>query len=89
MSPDRPQPDHDAIPTLTDVVELDRPALTREERAALQADITARVLRLAQELLHEASEEIEAALFERVCDRLRARLPELIEAALRDRGTRN
>ena len=89
MSSDRSRSHDDAIPTLTDVVELGAPALSAEERAALQADISARVLRVAEELLHEASQEIEATLLERVCDRLRARLPELIEAALRERGSRN
>ncbi len=62
--------------------------MSPEERAALQADIAARVLRLAEEL-QEAGQEIEAVLFERVCDRLRARLPDIIDAALRERGSRN
>lgn len=86
MTPKRPRHDEDAIPTLTDVVDLGPAALSPEVRAALQADITARVLRVAEELLHEASQEVQSVLLERVCDRLRARLPELIDAALRERG---
>jgi hypothetical protein len=86
MSSDRSR--DDTIPTLTDVVELGGPALSAEVRAQLQADISARVMRVAEELLHEASQEVEAMLLERVCDRLRARLPELIDAALRDRSSR-
>lgn len=89
MSSDRSRKRDDAIPTLTDVVELGATAMSPEERAALQADIAARVLRLAEELLQEAGQEIEAVLFERVCDRLRARLPDIIDAALRERGSRN
>jgi hypothetical protein len=88
MSSDRSRSHDDAIPTLTDVVELGGPALSAEERAQLQADISARVMRVAEELLHEASQEVEAMLLERVCDRLRARLPELIDAALRERSSR-
>ncbi len=89
MTSDRTRKRDDVIPTLTDVVRLDASAMSPDERAALQADITARVLSLAEELLNEASQEIEAVLFERVCDRLRARLPELIDAALRERSSRN
>jgi hypothetical protein len=43
-------------------------------------------MRVAEALLREASQQIEETLFERVCDRLRARLPDLIDAALRARG---
>lgn len=82
-------PGDDAIPTLTDVVELDSPGLTAEELAALQAEITTRVLELADELLQETSREVEALLFERVSDRLRALLPELIDTVLREHTSRN
>lgn len=88
MSSDRSRRE-EAIPTLTDIVDLDSTALSPEERAAVRAEITARVLKLADELLHEASREIEAVLFERVCDRLRAQLPELVDAVLREHGARN
>jgi hypothetical protein len=88
MKSDR-SPGDDAIPTLTDVVEFDSPALTPEELAALQAEITTRVLELADELLREASGEVEAILFERVSDRLRALLPELIDSVLRERSVRD
>lgn len=88
MSSDRSRRD-EAIPTLTDVVDLDPTALSPEERAAVQAEVTAQVLKLADQLLHEASREVETALFERVRDRLRARLPEIIDVALRERVSRN
>ncbi|HEY4645344.1 MAG TPA: hypothetical protein VIH25_03590 [Steroidobacteraceae bacterium] len=88
MSSDRSRRD-EAIPTLTDVVDLEPTALSPEERAAVQAEVTAQVLKLADQLLHEASREVETALFERVRDRLRARLPEIIDVALRERVSRN
>jgi len=88
MSSDRSRHD-EAIPTLTDVVDLDPTALSPEERAAVHAEVTAQVLKLADQLLREASREVETALFARVRDRLRARLPEIIEAALRERVSRN
>jgi hypothetical protein len=86
MSSDHPR--RDAIPTLTDVVGSDRGPLSVEERKAVQAEITARVLKLAEQLLREASREVEMVLFESVCERLRARLPELIDAVLRERTSR-
>jgi hypothetical protein len=56
---------------------------TDEELAALQADLVGRALNLTDELLHSAAREMEGVLFERVLDRLRAALPEIVSAALR------
>jgi hypothetical protein len=39
---------------------------------------------LADTLLHQAIKDIEATLFERVVDRLRAQLPELVDRVLRE-----
>ncbi len=78
--------DDDQIPTLTDVVEMESAAtLTPEQLAQVQAELTARVARLTEELMHEAVRDVEALLFERVLDRLRARLPELVDQVLKDR----
>lgn len=82
MSPD---PDADDIPTLTDIVALEQAGLSEETIAELHTDLTVRILDLADELLHDASREVEAVLFERVRDRLRAVLPELIDDILRER----
>jgi len=61
-----------------------------EELAALQADLVGRALNLTDELLHNAAREMEGVMFERVHDRLRAALPEIVERVLRDHlGTRN
>jgi Rod binding domain-containing protein len=55
-----------------------------EELAALQADLVARALNLTDELLNGAAREIEGVLFERVLDRLRSALPEIVANALRE-----
>lgn len=58
--------------------------LTPEDMAALQATLVSRMMNLTDELLHAAARDIEAVMFERVIDRLRAALPELVAAALRE-----
>ena len=55
-----------------------------EELAALQADLVARALNLTDELLHGAARELEGVLFERVLDRLRSALPDIVAHALRE-----
>ena len=55
-----------------------------EELAALQADLVNRALSLTDELLHGAVREMEGVMYERVLDRLRAALPEMIALALRE-----
>jgi hypothetical protein len=57
---------------------------TSAELSALQADLVGRALNLTDELLHGAAREMEGVLFERVLDRLRAALPDLVAAALRE-----
>jgi hypothetical protein len=58
--------------------------LSQDDIAALQSLLVSRTLNLTDELLHSAAREIEAIMFERVIDRLRAALPELVAAALRE-----
>ena len=58
--------------------------LSADDVAALQAILVSRMMNLTDELLHAAAREIEAVMFERVIDRLRAALPELVAAALRE-----
>jgi hypothetical protein len=58
--------------------------LSEDDVAALQSLLVSRTLNLTDELLHAAAREIEAVMFERVIDRLRAALPELVAAALRE-----
>ena len=56
--------------------------LSDDDISALQAALVSRMMNLTDELLHAAAREIEAVMFERVIDRLRAALPELVAAAL-------
>jgi hypothetical protein len=58
--------------------------LTEADIAALQAAVVSRTMTLVEELTREAARDIEAILVERVIDRLRAALPELVATALRD-----
>ena len=55
-----------------------------EELTALQADLVARALNLTDELLHGAAREVEGLMFERVLDRLRSALPDIVAQALRE-----
>jgi hypothetical protein len=87
MSSDPPRPD-DAIPTLTDVVELD----TEASAAAfeeLRTELAERVMALTEELVRDAARELEDELVARIAERLREELPTLIDAALRDRITQS
>lgn len=58
--------------------------LSEEDFAELQSLLVSRTLNLTDEILHSAVREIEAVMFERVIDRLRATLPEIVAAALRE-----
>lgn len=72
------------IPILTDAVEKDgRPTLPFDIKA-MHAAIVTETLELADSLLHQAAKDIEAILFERVFDRLRAQLPELVDRVLHE-----
>ena len=75
------------IPILTEQAEtkdanLDSPASLKAVHAALVTE----TLNLADSLLHRAAKDIEAALFERVFDQLRAQLPELVDRVLREQA---
>jgi hypothetical protein len=63
--------------------------LSDDDVSALQAALISRMMNLTDELLHAAAREIEAVMFERVIDRLRAALPELVAAALREHLAKN
>jgi Zn-dependent M32 family carboxypeptidase len=72
------------IPILTDAVEKDGRTYTFFDAKAVHAAIVTETLNLADSLLHQAAKNIEAALFERVFDELRAQLPELVDRVLRE-----
>ncbi len=75
-----PRPDSVAEPAMPYASGL----LGEDDVAALQSILVSRMMNLTDELLHAAAREIEAVMFERVIDRLRAALPELVAAALRE-----
>jgi hypothetical protein len=81
-----PSEPHDPrdIPILTDAVKESAPVSLSLEAKAVHAAILTETLELADSLLHQAVKDIEATLFERVLDRLRAQLPELVDRILRE-----
>ncbi len=70
------------IPILNDAVDPSASAYAFFDAKAVHAAIVMETLKLADSLLHQAIKDIEATLFERVLDQLRARLPELIDGVL-------
>jgi Zn-dependent M32 family carboxypeptidase len=72
------------IPILTEEVEDEEADLTPLDVKAVHAALVTETLNLADSLLHRAAKDIEAALFERVFDQLRAQLPELVDRVLRE-----
>jgi hypothetical protein len=80
-------PPHDPrdIPILTETEEIPGEAITSSlDFHAVHAAILTETLKLADSLLRQAARDIEATLFERVFDRLRTELPELVDRALRE-----
>ncbi len=72
------------IPILTESVKDSPPMELSADAKAMHAAILTETLELADSLLHQAVKDIEATLFERVFDRLRAQLPELVDRILRE-----
>lgn len=76
-----------SIPVLTDVVEkavLLAEDCSNEEITALEEEISHASLRLAEQLLHEVSREMEVVMFDRVLSRMRDELPALVDKILRE-----
>jgi Zn-dependent M32 family carboxypeptidase len=84
MQPETPDPRD--IPILTETVKQGAPdpACASFDAKSAHAAILTETLKLADSLLHQAAKDIEATLFERVLDRLRAQLPELVDRALKE-----
>jgi Zn-dependent M32 family carboxypeptidase len=74
------------IPILTDAVERVGKTAAPLDTKAIQSALLAETFELAETLLNQAAKDIEATLFERVLDRLRAQLPELVDRVLREYG---
>jgi Zn-dependent M32 family carboxypeptidase len=74
------------IPILTESVEKDMTAAALYDTKSVHAAVVTETLNLADSLLHQAAKSIEAALFERVFDELKAKLPELVDRILREQA---
>jgi hypothetical protein len=72
------------IPVLTEAIDSGRPKPAAPDLGAAQPAIVAETLRIADELLHRAAKDMEAILFERVYDRLREQLPDIVDKVLRE-----
>ena len=72
------------IPILTDTIAQSGDAAQPFDFSAVHAAVLTETLKLADSLLRQAARDIEATLFERVFDRLRTELPELVDRALRE-----
>ncbi len=82
--PDEPHDPRD-IPVLTETIaQPDDNAAQPFDFGAVHAAVLTETLKLADSLLRQAARDIEATLFERVFDRLRTELPELVDRALRE-----
>jgi hypothetical protein len=72
-----------------DAVSREAPARALYDSKSVHAAVVTETLNLADSLLHQAAKDIEATLFERVFDQLRAQLPELVDRALREHALIN
>ena len=72
------------IPVLTDEIDSGRETAAPFDLQAAQSAIVAEILRTADALLHQAAKDMEATLFERVFDRLREQLPDLVDRILKE-----
>jgi Zn-dependent M32 family carboxypeptidase len=77
------------IPVLTEAVETVHDIPAPFDAKAVHAAVVSETLNLTDSLLHQAAKDIEAALFERVFDQLRARLPELVDRVIREQSPGN
>jgi hypothetical protein len=77
------------IPILTEEAGRKDPSPASLDVKAVHAALVTETLNLADSLLHHAAKDIEAALFERVFDQLRAQLPDLVDRVLREHAGRS
>ncbi len=71
------------IPVLTEAIDMEgRQPLPVLDNDELRAAIVTETMKLVDSLVHQATKDIEAILYERVFDRMRAELPGLVERIL-------
>jgi hypothetical protein len=74
------------IPVLNEIVDEPSVPPVSFDPKALHAALLSAVIELSDSLLHQAVKDIEGILFERVLDKLRAHLPELVDRTLREQA---
>jgi hypothetical protein len=74
------------IPILTEEIDGDDSLTVSVNTRDTTSAIISEAIKLAESLLHQAVKDIEATLFERVLDRLRAELPELVSRILAEQA---
>lgn len=85
---DRIADDEDGIPVLTDVVRVSSTDTDirwdPDDVAGLKTALVAEIHDLAEGLVHQSCRDLEAVLLERIADRLKLELPDLIERIVRE-----
>lgn len=74
------------IPILTEEIDAEDDLTVSVNTRDTTSAILSEAIKLADSLLHQAAKDIEATLFERVLDRLRAELPELVNRILAEQA---
>lgn len=77
-------PDAGKVPVLSGDEQPATPALTQEQLASAQAELTSLTRELVDRLVYGAIRDMEATLFDKLADRLSEELPALIDSVLRD-----
>jgi hypothetical protein len=80
--------DEDDVPVLTEIVSPVAPELESrwdpDDIAGLKTALVAEVHDLAEGLVHQSCRELEAVLLERIADRIKKELPDLVERILHE-----
>jgi len=84
MTPESPDPRD--IPILTEAIEREKEQTVTLNTKDAASALVSETIELADSLLHQAVKDIEATLFERVLDKLRAELPELVDRVLAEQA---
>jgi uncharacterized small protein (DUF1192 family) len=86
MTPESPDPRD--IPILTEAIEREKEQTVTLNIKDAASALISETIELADSLLHTAVKDIEGTLFERVLDKLRAELPELVNRVLAEQANK-
>ncbi len=76
------------IPILTEAIERQKDQTVTLDIKDAASALISETVELADSLLHQAVKDIEGTLFERVLDKLRAELPELVNRVLAEQANK-